>query len=114
VTGEQAAAIRAVYDSGLTARACAVKFGVGQEAVARAVRAAGGTMRSSGPRPGPALDASAAPELARLYRAHGWGIQRCADRFGVSYQAARQALLDQGVTIRGRGGGYRGSQQPGP
>jgi SAM-dependent methyltransferase len=50
MTAERAAEIRAAYDGGLTARACAAKFWVNQETVARAVRATGGTMRRPGPR----------------------------------------------------------------
>jgi DNA-binding transcriptional regulator LsrR (DeoR family) len=107
VTAARAAEIRAAYDSGLTARACAAQFGVNQETVARAVRAAGGTMRKSGPRPGSAPAAPQARELARLYCQKGWGIQRCANRFHISYALARQALVDQGVTIRSRGGAHR-------
>ena len=80
------------YLSGLSAQACARKYGIDTHTVLSNLRRRGFVIRT---RTGPQL-AGEVLQRARDLRVQGWSYQAIGDEFGVSRVTARAALIGAG------------------
>ncbi len=94
---EKAAEIRAAYDSPMSVRECAAKFGLYSGTITRAIRAAGGTIRAKGPVPRTADPAA----VERAYVGQGKTLREISREFGISERVASRILREEaGVELR--------------
>jgi hypothetical protein len=92
----KAAEIRAIYDSPVSVRECAVKFGVARGTITRAIRAAGGTLRPNGPIPRTADPAA----VKHAYVAERKTLRQVSQEFRISMRRAAVILREAGVELR--------------
>jgi hypothetical protein len=92
----KAAEIRAAYDSPMSVRECAIKFGLARGTITRAIKAAGGTLRPNGPIPRAADPAA----VKHAYVQERKTLREVSHEFRISERAATAILRDAGVQLR--------------
>ncbi|TDP90410.1 sigma-70-like protein [Leucobacter luti] len=96
LTPERRAELVADYVAGTPVRAIATKYGVHRGTIPTLIRRAGAEVRVAG------LDAEERKLASSLYE-NGMTLAQVAGQMGVSDEAVRQAVLDQGGQIRPKG-----------
>ena len=93
-----------LYSGGMTLAELSVRFGFSANKVQRLLVAAGESVRSRGPKmKGQPLSSEQIRAAIGRYE-QGEALGAIAERFGVSYAAVRNVLLDANVRLRARGG----------
>lgn len=96
LTPERRAELVADYVAGTPVRAIATKYGVHRGTIPTLIRRAGAEVRVAG------LDAEESKLASSLYE-NGMTLAQVAGQMGVSDEAVRQAVVDQGGQIRPKG-----------